>query len=277
MLRWNWCFTGKYSPPLALGAFPLFSRQRMCEHCWSSGFCPGDAALTSSDAEPSNTLKLHYLQCDRMCYARPKHWCAKTERKEYRFFYICNETPINHTTKTQSNWTNIWAVRWHCLWLSCQSEMFAHGNSPFETNTERLGSRNINKDTETSCQCAQSVLITLKAVWGARYILGPYPFFILFGMFPSQLTLSKNERSIVSLMMSSAMWSLSLSPKQRLMWVYHVPQRLYVYSLSNSSLPLYSRGTAYHLHVVDKLRHKEDKWLSQVGDKVGIGAQFSET
>ena len=192
---------------------------------------------------------------DVLC--KTKTLMCQNRKKGMQIFYICNETPINHTTKTQSNWTNIWAVRLYCLWLSCQSYMFVHGNSPSETNTKRQGGRRINKDTETSCQCAQSMLITLKAVSGTRYILGPYPFFILFGMFPSQLTLSKNERGIVSLMMSSTMWSLSLSPKQTLMWVYHVPQRLYVYILSNSLLPLYSRGTTYHPHVVDKETEKE--------------------
>ena len=34
---------------------------------------------------------------------------------------------------------------------------------------------------------------------------------------------------------------------------------VYIYILANSSLPLYSRGTTYHAHVVDKLRHEEDK------------------
>lgn len=74
-----------------------------------------------------------------------------------------------------------------------------HSKLPADKNTKRQEGRNINKDTETSCQPAQRMLIMFKSVLGTRYILGPYPFFILFGLVPRQLTLSKNGMGEVSL------------------------------------------------------------------------------
>lgn len=67
------------------------------------------------------------------------------------------------------------------------------------------GGRNINKDTETSCQPAQRMLIMFESVLGTRYVLGPYPFFISFGLVPRQSALSKNRTGEVSLMMPSSM------------------------------------------------------------------------
>lgn len=140
---------------------------------------------------------LSSMHQDVLC--KTKTLMCQSRKEGIQIFYICNETPINHTTKTWSNRTNIWAVKLHFLWLSCQSEMFVHSKSPADTNTERKGRRNINKNTETSCHPAQSVLITLKPVSGTRCILSPYPFFIPFEMFSSQWTLSKNETGVVSL------------------------------------------------------------------------------
>ena len=130
---------------------------------------------------------------------KTKAGMCQNRKKGMQIFYTGGKTPISHMAKTWSSWTNIRAVRLHLLWLPCQSEMFVHSDSPADTDTERQGGRNINKDPEIACQCAHSVLITLKAVSGTRYVLGPYSFFILFGIFPNHLTLCKNETGIVSL------------------------------------------------------------------------------